>query len=987
MSEQFWFKLFRFSLILLVLWLSFSLATKLIVEGIWFQEVNYFNTFLLRLKTRFGLGTITTIFSLIFLLLNLNFANKNKWKTIPERKTNNHKKSDNIYPQTPVLYFPILITIVLGFSFLIGLMLLYYGEVAQQIIKPDFTLPNITPALPSAFKVINSFVEIGTEIGKNIFSLTILIIVIIFLVSKTQIVTKIIATVLSILFGFILSGNWTRFLAYLSPTEFNQTDPVFAKDISFYVFTLPLWQLFDFWLGGVFLYALVSCCLIYLLSANSLSEGKFPGFSTPQLRHLYILSGFFLLVLSLRHWLRRYELLNSARGVTYGASFTDINIELPIQTNLTFIALIIGIWLIVKAIFHGKNRFRLFISKNTSVQKTTPFVVIIILIYLILISLGFVLGLIVQHLEVQPNEFAKETPYIKRSIAYTRQAFGLNNIDAETFDPEGGLTAAALRKNHLTIDNIRLWDTRPILQTNRQLQQIRLYYKFLDADIDRYNLTLQKDNQAPLTEKQQVIIAARELDYTAVPEEAKTWVNEHLVYTHGYGFTISPVNQVGEAGLPDYYVKDIGTGNTEDQEGSLNTSSKLIRDTIPINKPRIYYGELTDTYVLTGTTSEEFDFPSGEDNVYNKYDGTGGIAIKNIGERLLFAKYLDDWRMLFAQSFTPETKVLFRRNINRRVKAIAPFLRYDKDPYLVVADGGDTNTYGEKNYLYWIIDAYTTTDHYPYSDPGNNNFNYIRNSVKVIINAYNGDINFYIADRNDPILKTWQKIFPELFKPIDKMPINLLEHIRYPIDLFTVQSDRLLSYHMTDAQVFYNREDQWETPQEIYGDATQPIDPYYLIMKLPTEVSEEFILLMPYTPTSRPNLVAWLAARSDGQQYGKLLLYQFPKQRLIYGYDQVEALINQDPVISQQISLWNRQGSKAIQGNLLVIPIEQSLLYVEPLYLEAEKNSLPTLVRVIVVYQNRIIMAKTLSEALDAIFSPEEEVIPTIVRPLQTEIN
>jgi uncharacterized membrane protein (UPF0182 family) len=386
---------------------------------------------------------------------------------------------------------------------------------------------------------------------------------------------------------------------------------------------------------------------------------------------------------------------------------------------------------------------------------------------------------------------------------------------------------------------------------------------------------------------------------------------------------------------------------------------------------------------MTGTKTQELDYPSGTENVYNVYDGKGGIPIGNFGRRLLFAQYLKDWQMLLTRNFTPQTKLLFRRNIRQRVQAIAPFLRYDQDPYLVAAKGDGVNTKGEPNYLYWILDAYTTSDRYPYSDPGENQFNYIRNSVKVVIDAYNGTVKFYVADPTDPIINTWSKIFPQLFQPLDTLPKSLHAHIRYPVDLMSIQSERLLTYHMTDPQVFYNREDLWTIPTEIYGNKSRAVEPYYLIMKLPTAQEEEFVLLLPFTPVQRVNLIAWLAARSDGKEYGKLLLYQFPKQQLVYGTQQIEALINQDPEISQQISLWNREGSRVIQGNLLVIPIEQSLLYVEPLYLEAEQNSLPTLVRVIVAYDNRIVMADSLEKALAAIFEPEKSSQPAIIRSVQ----
>ena len=396
---------------------------------------------------------------------------------------------------------------------------------------------------------------------------------------------------------------------------------------------------------------------------------------------------------------------------------------------------------------------------------------------------------------------------------------------------------------------------------------------------------------------------------------------------------------------------------------------------------------------MTGTKVRELDYPSGSDNAYTTYNGLGGVEIGATWRRGLFAMYLKDWQMLFTRNFLPDTKVLLRRNVKQRIEAIAPFLKFDSDPYLVAADGNPDNNqeFPEKNnYLYWIVDAYTTSDRYPYSDTNNEGINYIRNSVKVVIDAYNGTVNFYIADRNDPIIATWSTIFPNLFKPLSTMPVTLRNHIRYPVDFFKIQSERLMIYHMTDPQVFYNREDQWQIPNEIYGSETRPVEPYYLITSLPTVPfigeafpREEFILLLPYTPKQRPNLIAWLAARSDGENYGKLLLYVFPKERLVFGTAQIEARINQDPVISQQISLWNRQGSRAIQGNLLVIPIEQSLLYVEPIYLEATQNSLPTLVRVVVAYENRIVMAQTLEQALQAIFQPQVTSPAPIIRPVE----
>lgn len=1020
MSRNLTQSVFRVVAILLGLGIVFELVTTLVTEILWFQEVGYLSTFLVRLKSQLGLWIGTTTISILFLLGNLRLAKRLQWQFVEEetlvalsvatiiatnqspRKSNSlsspqssvgNFRQNPINPQSPAIKLPWLFLLVLGFSLLIGLMLLYYSEVALQVWQPNFNLANVTPPLPSPFK-ISSASQILPQISQQLWKLGIVLGVATLLLLKHKFWLRAIAFLLSLVFGLVMAGNWLRVLQYFNPISFNQVDPQFGNDISLYVFKLPFWKLLDFWFGGLFLYGLVAVSLTYLLAGNSISDGKFPGFSRPQLRHLYALEGAMMLVLGLRHGLNRYELLYSSSGVSYGANYTDIYVQLPLETGLSILAIGIAFWFFWKAIIglsSAKNP-RLVAQKNLraslasltgkipqkSAQIRISFSLWLFCTYVMIIIIGTFTSTLVQYLVVQPNELAKEKPYIERSITFTRAAFGLNNIDAQTFNPTGNLTAADLQKNNLTIDNIRLWDTRPLLQTNRQLQQIRLYYKFLDADIDRYLMKVESvgnvgaqslrphPGNVESTEKQQVIIAARELDYTAVPKGAQTWVNQHLIYTHGYGFTLSPVNQVDKGGLPYYFVKDIGT---DTEKGALRTSNELIRASIPIGYPRIYYGELTNTYVMTSTKLKELDFPSGQDNIYNVYDGTGGINIGSGWRRLLFAQSLKDWQMLFTENFKPDTRLLFRRNINRRIREIAPFFDYDHDPYLVVADAGDANQAKSPNYLHWMMDAYTTSDGYPYSDPGTRNFNYIRNSVKIVVDAYNGDVDFYIADPNDPIIQSWQKIFPGLFKPIDAMPASLYSHIRYPEDLFSTQSERLLTYHMTDPQVFYNREDQWEIPNEIYGGKLQPIEPYYLIMKLPTATSEEFILLNPYTPTSRPNLIAWLAGRSDDQQYGKILLYQFPKEKLVYGPDQIEALINQDPIISERISLWNREGSKVIQGNLLIIPIEQSLLYVEPLYLEAEQNSLPTLARVIVVYQDEIAMEETLEKALAKIFN------------------
>ncbi|MBD2740719.1 UPF0182 family protein [Coleofasciculus sp. FACHB-1120] len=990
-------RIFPGIVLLLGMWLAFDLVAYLVADVFWFQEVGYLPAFFLRLSTQAALGTIAFIVTAGFLLGNLYLAHRLKYsQEIPPTgfkkgevdspfflakqhvsagvrgeqvlsEEDRRESFSSIRPQSSALKLRSLLPLLGVLSLAIGLMLLHYGQIAASYWHSKAGLPSVSPLLPVWFQP-ELIWQMGRKMLSSIWQVVVVLVSAALVLIYPQFLLTAIALVLSLFFGLVLSSHWARILQYFHPTSFNSVDPLFGRDISSYVFQLPVWELLEFWFFGLFLYGFVAVTLIYVLSGDSFSEGRFLGFSKSQIRHLCGLGGFLCTALALGYWLLRYQLLYSTTGVTYGASYTDVSVRLPLYTGLSFFSLAMA----------------LFLFWQTIQLKIKAFKLKIVLLGFLIFNFSFliVLPAAVQRLIVQPNELQRERPFIQRSIAFTRQAFDLEDIEVQTFNPTGQLTADDLQNNDLTIDNIRLWDTRPLLQTNRQLQQIRLYYQFPDADIDRYTLKTEEVAQkTPATSRQQVLIAARELDYSSVPQQAQTWVNEHLVYTHGYGFTLSPVNTVGQGGLPDYFVRDIGTEGGE--AGTLKTSSEAIRASIPIETPRIYYGEISNTYVMTSTRARELDFPSGDENVYNTYDGRGGISIGAWWRRLLFSEYLKDWQMLLTRDFTPKTKLLFRRNINQRIRAIAPFLRYDSEPYLVAANAGDNET---QSYLYWIVDAYTTSDRYPYSDPGKYDFNYMRNSVKVVIDAYNGSANFYIADPNDPIIHSWSDIFPGLFKPLNEMPATLRSHIRYPMDFFTTQSERLLTYHMTDQQVFYNREDQWRIPMEIYAAEQQAVEPYFLIMRLPTAQEEEFILLLPFTPIQRNNLIAWLAARSDGENYGKLLLYQFPKQQLIYGTEQIEALINQDPVISQQISLWNRQGSRAIQGNLLVIPIEQSLLYVEPLYLEAEQNSLPTLVRVIVAYENRIVMAETLEEALQAIFQPEESATPAIIRPVEPSV-
>ncbi|MHC5758553.1 UPF0182 family protein [Nostoc sp.] len=985
---------FRLLIGFLGLWLLLDLGSRLGADIFWFQEVGYLQVFLLRVLTRGVLWVVVAGITATYLLLNLALAQRLKYpqslkiesaeqsRELTNFLSPDYRKRNETRILTPQRFQALklrwLLPLTLVLSLLIGLIVVHYGQIALFYWHSPVN-QGILP-IPALFRP-ETIWQLLRQIVSHVWYLGLIGGLALAILIYPQFLLTVIAVLFCPIFAFILFQHWPKVLQYFHPTVFNSTEPLFGRDISFYVFSLPFWELLELWLMGLCLYGFVAVTLTYLLSGDSLSQGIFPGFSPQQQRHLYGMGGLLMLVVALSYWLSRYELVYSTRGVSYGASYTDVTAQMPAYTVLCILAVTIAYYLLWRTFFcKPKSQYRRLVFYSLGV-------------YLILVAAtDVVLPAVVQYLIVQPNELQREQPYIQRTIALTRQAFDLEAIDAKTFNPQGTLTEADIQKNALTIRNIRLWDERPLLETNRQLQQIRPYYQFPDADIDRYTLVTDETSRRPSalpkppeskqkpvepTERRQVLIAARELDYSAVPQEAQTWVNRHLIYTHGFGFTVSPVNTVGPGGLPEYFVKDISGDSS-----ALTTSSEAIRQSIPIGQPRIYYGEITNTYVMTGTRVRELDYPSGSDNVYNSYDGLGGVEIGSAWRRWLFAMYLKDWQMVLTRDFLPETKVLLRRNVKQRIQAIAPFLKFDSDPYLVAA-AANQDFPSNASYLYWIVDAYTTSDRYPYSDTGSDGINYIRNSIKVVIDAYNGTVNFYIADPSDPIITTWSKIFPKMFKPLSTMPVNLRSHTRYPVDFFKIQSERLMTYHMTDPQVFYNREDQWQIPNEIYGSEPRPVEPYYLITSLPTVNFEEFILLLPYTPKQRTNLIAWLAARSDGKNYGRLVLYVFPKERLVYGPEQIEARINQDPVISQQISLWNRQGSRAIQGNLLVIPIEQSLLYVEPIYLEATQNSLPTLVRVVVAYENRIVMAQTLEQALQGIFKPEVTPAPAIIRPFE----
>ena len=714
--------------------------------------------------------------------------------------------------------------------------------------------------------------------------------------------------------------NWGVFLRFLYQVPYGANDPLFDKDIGFYLFSLPAYVVIKNWmLLALFLSALFAGA-VYWVHGHIEYNAQRRSISPTAIAHGSMLLGCFFAVKAWSYGLDRYLLLYGDNGVVVGASYTDIHVDLPI------LWLLIGLSIVAA--------FTAWANIRTRTYRLPAAAAVLVFGGSFVLS-GLVPALF-QRVFVKPNELALEKPYIERNIALTQQAYNLRQITAKPFPAEQDLTVKILEANKATIDNIRLWDWQPLMDAYVQLQEIRTYYKFHDVDVDRYWL-----NAA----YQSVMLSARELNSSLLPPNAQTWVNRHVLFTHGNGVVMSPVTRKSAEGLPLFYLHDIppvATGGPE------------------IHEPRIYYGEETDTYVIVKASTPEFDYPKGKDNAYAAYNGTGGVRVGGIGRRILFAWYFNDVNLLLSSYITGNSRIMIRRNIQERVRTIAPFLRLDHDPYLVISEGR----------LFWMQDAYTTSGYFPYAQPAQGfDLNYIRNSVKVVVDAYNGTVEFYLMDSLDPIAATYQRIFPNLFKPFAAMPADLQKHIRYPEDLFLIQAQLYQAYHMEAADVFYNREDLWQFPRQPGGNGTARMVPYYIIMRLPGETQAEFFLMLPMVPSRRDNMIAWLAARCDPPDYGKLIVYEFPKEKLVYGPFQIEALINQNTYISQQLSLWNQMGSRVIRGNLLVIPIENSILYVSPLYLRAEQGQLPELKRVIAAYGDHVVMEETLTEALSALFA------------------
>jgi uncharacterized membrane protein (UPF0182 family) len=727
------------------------------------------------------------------------------------------------------------------------------------------------------------------------------------------------ALVLAFLTAVSASASWLVVLKGFNGVPIGTRDPLFGRDISFYLFRLPLISGVLGTLITLTFLSIVGVAVMYWMRNDITLPPRRASAKPRAARHIGVLAAVLFVLIALRLWIvATASLLYSTTGPLLGASYTDVHVALPGLYVSAIAALVAAAW-VAAGIVRGKLIW-------SAISATVFYVVVSVL------ARG-VVPAAYQKLVVSANELSRETPYLRNHIDATRKAWGLDHVESRDLSGEVQLSMAEIKANAATVDNIRLWE-RPLLkQTFSQLQEIRTYYDFVSVDDDRYTI----DGRY-----RQVHVAARELNSESLP--TRTFINERLTFTHGMGLTMAPVNQVTTEGLPVLFIKDLPPAST--------ISIKLTR-------PQIYYGELTNDYVFVGTKQKEFDYPSGEANIYTNYTGRGGVPIGSFIRRVLYAFQLGSLKILLSDDIRGNAKILYHRNVMDRATSAMPFLDFDNDPYLTINDAGQ---------LKWILDAYTTSDMYPYAQRTNDGTNYMRNSVKVVIDAYDGTVDAYIADPNDPVVQTYAHIFGPIFKPLSEMPVDIRRHVRYPGDLFRIQTALHATYHMLEPQTFYHREDQWQIPGGLSKGTSENPFQRHIIMKLPGEKNPEFIFMTPFTPRGKDNLAAWMVARMDGENYGKLSVYRFPKQSLVYGPKQIGNRINQDTEISRQLTLWDQRGSEVIRGELLVIPIEESLIYVQPIYLRAEGGTIPELKRVVVAHENRVVMGETLEEGLDALF-------------------
>lgn len=775
----------------------------------------------------------------------------------------------------------------------------------------------------------------------------------------------IIAAFFGIAYGLQLKEHWRQFALYWHQPSTNIYDPIFGKPLGFYLFSLPLYNLLSSWLFGVTFVILVAALLYSLLGLpQTVLKPSVRWSSGAAFRGVCCALALFLLVVSWQTYLSRFPLLWDDHAIFSGVTYTEAHYTLPALVIVCFTLIIAAIILLVNAF--AKRRFSL------------------LLIAIALPVAAYVIGVVlvpsyIQNFIVKPNEIDRETPYISHNIEWTRRGFSIDQIELRDFEADNSVAGLDLANNRENLDNIRLWDWHALQDTLRQIQAIRTYYDFPDVDVDRY---------VTGGHTRQMMIAPREINDAKLPESSRNWINERLIYTHGYGVTMNSAIGFTPEGLPEFVLSNMPV-----ESGAPE---------LKVTRPEIYYGELTDRYVYVKTKQNEFDFPQGEIDATTTYQGTGGIPIGNRLRRMLLAWSIGDLSKLpFSNDVTSDSRVLINRNIREIVNGVAPFLTYDKDAYIVVSSEGR---------LFWMLDAFTESQYFPYSTHhriADNSINYIRNSVKVVIDAYNGTATFYVFDNNDPIINAYRGVFPGLFQDASQMPADLRAHVRYPETLVRAQGEVYSLYHTQNPKVFFQREDVWNIAQQITVTAegkkeSTPIDPYYVMMQLPGEQQKnEFVLILPFTPSNRNNMIGWMAGRSDGANYGKLLVYNFPKSRLIDGPVQIEARIDQNAQLSAQFTLWNQMGSRVIRGHLLVIPIGRSLLFVEPVYLQAERSPMPELRLVVLATQEKVGYGQTFAEAMNSLFgeaatkaappaesgAPQTPQQPTSSQDLQQLIN
>ena len=734
--------------------------------------------------------------------------------------------------------------------------------------------------------------------------------------------------VVGLVFALASAGQWRELAQFFYRTPFGIQDPIFGRDVMYYVFTIPMIQGLLTFLSALGWLALLMAIVIYVARGDVgavVSQGRNPWrfYMAPRSQmHVAVIGALLLITNAVRVLLVHVPSLMLARHpVLFGATYTDLNVRLPLFRVLALVLVLAAIALIWQA------------RKGQLARGA-------VIVFASVIGASFLLGGLIpslfQRLVVQPNELARETPQIQHHIAATRQAWDIANVERRELNT-GQLSLRDVEANQVTIRNVRLWDREPLLQTYGQIQSIRTYYDFESVDDDRYLIN---------GELRQVLLSPRELNTASLP--TRTFINEHLTYTHGMGVTLGPSNQVTAEGLPVLWIKDLPP-----------VSSVPIR----ITRPQIYFGEISNDFILAPSRQREFDYPSGQGDaaVYSSYDGGAGVSISAFWRRMLFAFRFGSMNIMLSNDVTPNTRIIFHRNVLERAQLALPFLQFDPDPYMVITDDGR---------LEWIIDAYTVTDRYPYAQPLANGLNYMRNSVKVTVDAYTGDIKAYLANPDDPMIRTLGRIYPGLLRPMSEMPADLRAHVRYPGTLFAAQSALYATFHMTDPETFYHREDQWQIPAAAASERGQTSESFlrHIVMRLPGEQSPEFILMRPFTPRQKDNLAAWMVVRNDGEHYGKLRVYSFPRQSLVFGPAQIVNRINQDTEVAQQISLWDQRGSEVIRGELLVIPIEESLIYVQPLYLRAQGGRIPELKRVVVAHESEVAMEETLEAGLQRLF-------------------